>query len=158
MRLKHIVAVTGALVLSTTAAWAAHDVRCLQGRVQAKSAYQELVLSYDGSSLAEVSFRNEIGPSLSGSYFGCSLRASRLRPGQGDFWSVKDGLVKIWVASSTSPGQIAAEIAVDDTGEQIVTTFSVSEAMEFCGAQAGIPERIQINKKTGQCLFDGPRL
>lgn len=158
MRFGHIGAVAGALVFSTTAAWATHDVHCLQGRVQAKSAYQELVLSYDGSSLTEISFRNEIGPSLSGSYFGCSLHASRLRPGQEGTWSVKGGLAKIGLASSTSPGQMAAEIVVDDTGEQIVATFNVSEVMEFCGAQAGIPEHIQVDKKTGQCLFDGPQL
>lgn len=158
MRLGLIAAATVALVLSTTAAWATHDLRCLQGSVQAKSAYQELVLSYDGSLLAEVSFRNEIGPSLSGSYFGCSLHASRQRPRRGDSWSAKDGLAKIGVASSTSPGKMAAEVAVEDAGEQIVATFNVSEAMEFCGAQAGIPERIQIDKKTGRCLFDGPQL
>jgi len=158
MRLGYIGAVAGALALSTTAVWATHDVRCLQGRVQAKSAYQELVLSYDGSSLTEISFQNEIGPSLSGSYFGCSLHASRLRPGQSDAWSVKGGLAKIELASSISTGQMAAEILVDDTGEQIVATFNVSEVMEFCGAQAGIPEHIQVDKKTGKCLFDGPHL
>ena len=158
MRLGHIGAVAGVLVLSTSAAWAARDVRCIQGRVQAKSAYQELVLSYDGSSLTEVSFRNEIGPSLSGSYFGCSLHASRLRSGQSDSWSVKGGLAKIGVASSSAPGQMAAEVVVEDTGDQIVATFNVSEMMEFCGAQAGIPDHIQVDKKTGQCLFDGPHL
>lgn len=158
MRLGHIGAVAGALVLSTTAAWATHDVRCLQGRVQAKSAYQELVLSYDGSLLTEISFRNEVGPSLSGSYFGCSLHASRLRPGRGGAWSVKGGLAKIGLASSTSSGQMAAEVVVEDNGEQIVATFNVNEMMEFCGAQAGIPEHIQVDKKTRQCLFDGPHL
>jgi hypothetical protein len=158
MRLGLIAAATGALMLSTTAVWATHDVRCIQGSVQANSAYQELVLSYDGPLLAEVSFRNEIGPSLSGNYFGCSLHVSRQRPGRGDSWSIKDGLAKIGVASSTSPDQMAAEVAVEDAGEQIVATFNVSEAMEFCGVQAGIPERIRIDKKTGRCLFDGPQL
>lgn len=158
MRLGHIGAVAAALLLSTTTAWATHDVRCVQGRVQAKSAYQELVLSYDGSSLTDISFRNEIGPSLSGSYFGCSLHASRLQPGRGGTWSAKGGLATIGLASSTSAGHMAAEIVVDDSDEQIVTTFNVSEMTEFCGAQAGIPEHIQVDKKTGQCLFDGPHL
>lgn len=47
---------------------------------------------------------------------------------------------------------------VDDTGEEIATTFNVSEMAEFCGAQAGIPEHIQVDKKTGRCLFDLPHL
>ena len=128
---------------------------CIDGKKVRKSSYQELKISFQGSELRQLTYTNQMGPSNSGSYFGCTVPASRGDSQQQ--WVSQGAITTIsFLGSGVRAGQDASVI-VRDQRDTIEVTFDGS-TFYFCGAQSNVPEKIVLNKNTKSCVFDGPYL
>jgi hypothetical protein len=154
--------ITFAAVAALVAVWlpvpsTAGDIVCSQGTEKPHSAFQRLTISIGDSGVKGLSYRNEIGPSLSGSYFGCSLSADRSREVKGEAWRV-DGLVTtITLGNVMEPSAGPEIVTITDSSKEMSISFDGAPS-QFCGVQSGLPDRIVFDKSTGKCAFSGPIL
>jgi hypothetical protein len=149
--------------ISTVAIGGPITVHCVQGHVRNNSAYQELSLSYSNGKLDSFSYNNEMGPSLSGDYYGCGIGASKWNDVKNDLlkamsWTENGTNTKIDISADPSNKSLDAEITTQNLEDRIVITFDVKNMMAFCGAQSALPNTITFYKSSKTCAFDGPEL